>query len=393
MTKEVPNVVFMISFSAKDGGKRQWYSSQNSNSDYLRYIENGAHDGPAYDYLDYAGNKIKSEGVFGPNGFLKPKNETAIRQRLRSTDSVIWDGVISTEEKFGKEHLSDSASAMELIKSEFPRFLKDCGFDPDNVIWFAGLHTNTDNRHIHVSWFEKEPRKVISNKKGLQWHRPLVPDIAIKDFKTRAELSLSGEKFGFLRARGDLMKRIAPIGETAKYEAGLQSLLSAVVERMPRGEFGYESHRCDGIRDDVDCISTFMLSKDDASASIYKAKIREAEQYDQSVLDVCRRNGDDPSKYLIEQKFIADIYRRSGNIVLKYLRDVKNAMPRYVASRSNEDFERARTKAEKKMTISVMARLDSAVNDDRNEAFEEFEDDMQRRRRKREKEEAEAERS
>jgi len=136
-----------------------------------------------------------------------------------------------------------------------------------------------------------------------------------------------------------------------------------------------------------------MLTEDDSISALYRKKISEVEDYDKAVVEACRRNGEDPAKFLIEQKFVHDLYRRSGNIILSYLREAKKAMPLSSAERDGSGFERARIKAERRMTVSVMARLDSAVNDDRNEAFEEFEDDMQRRRRKREKEEAEAERS
>lgn len=48
------------------------------------------------------------------------------------------------------------------MQSELPKFFKSAGLNPDNIEWFAGLHENTDNRHIHlISFVNKKLRKFL----------------------------------------------------------------------------------------------------------------------------------------------------------------------------------------------------------------------------------------
>lgn len=107
--------------------------------------------------MDYAGNKQKATGAFSANGLLSTKEKTEIRKQLKRTKSVIWDMIVSFKEEYGKEKMKLWRNAYELLSKELPVFLKDNNIPVDNVIWFASLHENTDNRHMHISFFEKEP--------------------------------------------------------------------------------------------------------------------------------------------------------------------------------------------------------------------------------------------
>ena len=40
---------------------------------------------------------------------------------------------------------------------EFPKFFKKAALNPENITWFAGLHENTDNKHIHFSFRQNPP--------------------------------------------------------------------------------------------------------------------------------------------------------------------------------------------------------------------------------------------
>lgn len=65
--------------------KRNFYSSQSSSSDYMHYIDNGVKAGVVQDYMDYAGNREKSSGVFSRNGLLTSTDKKEIRKKLKNT--------------------------------------------------------------------------------------------------------------------------------------------------------------------------------------------------------------------------------------------------------------------------------------------------------------------
>lgn len=114
------------------GGSVGWekYSSGKSDN-FISYIEKGISDERRKDdFLSYVDNPDKSFGVFDGNGLLKPKDKKELRKKLKSTESIIYDAVISLESAYGKECLYSNDRAMELINKVFPKFLKDAGFAP-----------------------------------------------------------------------------------------------------------------------------------------------------------------------------------------------------------------------------------------------------------------------
>ena len=132
----------------KYGGNRQFYSSRLAD-DYMKYMDKGSKE--KTDYISYAGDEEKSCGVFDKSGLLTSRGKQKLRQNLRKTKSIIWDCLLTFQPEFGQRYCNDYEQAYEMMKREMPRFLKDAGFKPDNITWFAALHTNKKHRHIHIS--------------------------------------------------------------------------------------------------------------------------------------------------------------------------------------------------------------------------------------------------
>ena len=76
-----------------------------------------------------------------------------------------FSNIIETE--YGLNNVDSYEDALELVKSVLPKFFKALKLKEDNIIWFGRLHTNTDNRHIHISFFEKEPMIMMLKRKLL----------------------------------------------------------------------------------------------------------------------------------------------------------------------------------------------------------------------------------
>ena len=137
---KTPNVIYKTRYYGPGSRKRNYYSSKDSSSDYLKYVDTGVKSGKYQDYMDYAGNREKSSGVFSRNGLLTMDEKKVMREKLSTTESVIWDSLITFEEKYGKEKMKSWRSAKELIEKEFPKLLKDNNMSYENILWYAGLH-------------------------------------------------------------------------------------------------------------------------------------------------------------------------------------------------------------------------------------------------------------
>lgn len=142
----MPNVIVRSHYYEKGSSHRTFYDS-NQKDDYLAYMDKGIKSGESIDYLDYTGNEEKSSGVFNADGILSKADKKALREKLRKTDSIIWDIVISFEKEFGEQNVYNAEQAQALLKRVLPRFFRESGLKPENITWYAGLHTNTDNRY------------------------------------------------------------------------------------------------------------------------------------------------------------------------------------------------------------------------------------------------------
>lgn len=120
---------------------------------------------------------------------MNKKQIALTREHLRETESPIWAGVVSFEERFGLNWCNNFEQAKNIMQSELPKVFKRADLNPDNIEWFAGLHENTDHRHIHLVFFEKEPLRLTDHAKG--YSIGLIPLFAMDEFKANMERSIS----------------------------------------------------------------------------------------------------------------------------------------------------------------------------------------------------------
>ena len=128
------------------------------------------------DYLNYANFRPGSSGAFNLDGDIELKDLMRIKKDLATTESVVWDGVISFAEEYGKKNCPTKYEAYEMLKKIMPQFFKDSGLDPKNMNTMFAMHHNTDNLHIHFLFWEKEPLLIDKNGKAV-FHKEIIPNL------------------------------------------------------------------------------------------------------------------------------------------------------------------------------------------------------------------------
>ena len=205
----------------------------------------------------------KSSGVFDSNGLLSKQDIKALRKMLRETKSCIWDMVISFEELFGKEHLFHYEQAIGLLNNILPKFFKSANLNPKNIIWYAGLHENTDNRHIHISFFEKEPTFYNHRKKEYKYHRGKIPITAVKELKLNAENYFNSPMEELKIKRKKLVESLKlELADKSfdKFESSLKWHLKGLFEEIPKeGRTSYDSENMKPFKERIDNIITLIL--------------------------------------------------------------------------------------------------------------------------------------
>ena len=97
------NIVFICKYykpsdkynsKQEDKIRKREFLSCNGSYNYVSYIDIGSLDSVPKDYTEYVGNSEKSCGVFSAKGLLSDDEKRELREKLRNTQSCIWDCVI-----------------------------------------------------------------------------------------------------------------------------------------------------------------------------------------------------------------------------------------------------------------------------------------------------------
>jgi hypothetical protein len=345
--------------------------------DYLRYIEKGSNEPlPGFDYIAYSGDDEKSSGVFKNDGILTGKAKKDLRNALRETESVIWHGIVSFEEAFGKRYVGSIQEAYRMMKLEFPRFLKSAGFDPDKIEWYAGLHENTLHRHIHYSFFEKEPSRYSERGKGLQYSHGKIAQRHFERFKIAIEQRLTDITGEIVANRKDIteLTRNLLFSSTNKtrYHDELQTRLSGLVADLPAaGRLAYDSENMRPLKPQVKEIANCLIKYNPRLYNRFedycvRVKAKDAQTLES--LESSKVKESEWPKYLIADKYLDDIYRRIGNQIISAARVLKNREKKTGNRLANTCIRRRTVLG----VLEYAIKLQSEIERDAMEAFDEY---------------------
>lgn len=370
-----PNVVYKQEFflphyeDEKMQDKRNYYSS-NKYSDYLKYIATGIKDLQKLDFVEYSNNNSKSSGIFNQDGKMSKKDIANVRKNLRETQSVIWSGVISFEEKFGLKWCNNFEQAYNLVKTELPKYFKRAGLKAENIEWFAGLHENTDNRHIHIIFFEKEPQRIKGNKKIFS--RGYISDKAMDFFKANLELAATDFKAREIKVRTNLTKSF---NEQINDISGLKikSMLLGLANQFPEsGHLYYNSEKMQNLKSQVDNITNYII-KHNPNISLYKDDFDElVKEKNDKVNSYCKRNGYDKPNESVGDKMMNDIYRRLGNVVIESAKNLKIEEEQRTKLNAKNLVEKRMQKSKLKRELDECLYLNSKVEYEAIKAFQDY---------------------
>jgi len=394
MSENVPNVNFLLNYVETMRGRdskdeylkehleeRRFYSSIKDD-DYLKYVNKGSNE--KLDYVEYSGNKEKSHGVFNEKGLMTSEMIKEMRTMLRNTDSPIWHGVISFTEEFGDTYCNTFEKAFELMKNELPKFFKNAGLIPENIVWYAGLHENTDNKHIHLSFFEKEPLRYMHDNNNKNFSDGFIPIKAINKFKISAEIRLLQITKEIKLARKTLtdeMKKDMKLGDYMKH-------INSLYFSLPHEHrMSYDSENIKPYKEQIDMVvNAIIMSNEDL-----QRKFNDFQSFivkrDYEIKEAYKRINVDYKDKLLFDKCMDDIYRRLGNIVLRTIRDIRWEQRKVEYETTKRLALKRIEKNKRKIMLNRCLKLNELVNREIINAFQEYREKLQDANFKRLKEE------
>lgn len=293
--------------------RKRDFVSCNGSYNYVSYVDTGSANKLPKDYAEYVGNSEKSCGVFNQEGILDEQQKRDLRKQLRETQSCIWDCVISFREEFGNEYCRDYEQAYKFLIKELPKFFKRAGLDKNNIVWYAGLHENTENKHIHISFFEKEP-VFYANGGKLRFHSGKIDKDVLLTSKVIFERALTNKSAEIIKARKDLSEKykigLSPYEMTRTIK---KKLIELYKEIPATGRTSYDSENMEFLKKKVD----------DATECVLYANPKTKESYLNYKLKICDYREWQKEQYKhIPDRYNANIYhedlmRRLGNITIQ----------------------------------------------------------------------------
>lgn len=345
--------------------QRAFYSCKND-FDYVGYVNKGSKE--QLDYISYSGDNEKSLGIFNQNGLLNEKDISELRNRLRTTRSVIWHGVISFTEEFGNKYCDTYEKAYNLMKTEMPRFFKNAGLNPKNIIWYAGLHTNTDNKHIHFSFFEKEPLRKFRDKEGVQYSKGHIAIGVIRQFKKSIELKLLNLSSEIVLNRTSITNEFKKLERTIFVKK-----IKELIEILPlTGRMSYDSKEIEKFKKKIDNVVNAMIM---TNASL-RQKLNDFDylvsKKDEEIRNINKRMKQDENKNLLKEKYKLDLYRRLGNIVLGVVKDIRKDQRKFDYNTRKRTTQKRLEKAKRRALFKNCERLNYLSTQEVINAFQEF---------------------
>jgi len=305
--------------------ERKFYTCFNRDYNYLSYIHSGSKE--KIDFIDYSGNNEKSQGLFDKDGICNKERIAELKKGFQNAKSPIWHGLISFEEKFGKQYCNNFEKAYELMKDQFSRFLLNAGFNLGNIVWCAGFHTNTEHRHIHFIFYEKEPLHYRTRTNKKEFSHGMVNLYAIQKVKIDMETYLTSINSKLIRQRTKLTEEFKKQLSQNLIQGELNVKMKQILLLIPTtGRISFNSENMMFLKPKINYLVDLIIRQNENVYATFQTFLTMLQDKDASIKRMCEASKIPFAKVLMFEKYEKDIYRRLGNIVIKHVLETRNQL-------------------------------------------------------------------
>lgn len=230
-----------------------WTAKYNYASYTLNHEKTQTHK----DSLDYF---TKSTGAFDLNHVYKKEELKTLKKDLKKTKSIIWHGFISFDTELSKK-MNTEEDCIKYLNRNMGVLIENSHLDKNNLNFVCSLHKDTNNRHIHFQFWEKEAKRENKSftKKGM------IKQVAIDNFMVSSNLYFDEEKYDISSIRDEAMRKLKELCPSVKYKRtytdSIDNQIVNLSEKLPReGRLSYKSKNMDALRNDVDKVVNFIIN-------------------------------------------------------------------------------------------------------------------------------------
>lgn len=326
-------------------------------------------------YLGYTSSHhkdstISSEGVID----TKEKREELYR-KLSSVFSkkgdIFYEEIISLESHEEAERLSLGESARQwepLLNEVLPKVFRHRGFDPDNMLWTADLHTNTQHPHVHLLFMEKEhtiDRGKFTKSDMKYLKRQLLSALERRQsYCDRLEASADDV---FKNKDQQFRHLMSDVEQSLLDNKNIQ--LTELLKALPkRGRMQYNSYNMKDYRPLIDNYIDHLIRTDKKAKASFEKLMETIDKLEANINDA----GNEKISTLKEAE-MRKIYERIGNMILQKAKDPDYKEIMTVNKRTGETQIRRYRKPLTNISISrAIVDVANAQEQEMEEALEEF---------------------
>lgn len=263
-----------------------------------------------YNYFSYAldGKKVvknanaehyftredTNTGLFNFDGSMSEDKKAELKAKLKHTKSTIWHGFISFDEDTSRG-FNTQENAIKFMKQTFGGFLARAGFKKENIEPYFSLHDDTDHRHIHFAFFEKEPK--WRDKNGVLGfrRRGKIDAKAIDNYLVSANMHLSEYGDEYYTARDEAIASLKEVRKqsvkTVEVNQELNNAINRLTVKLPaQGRLSYSSENMRELRPEIDRVAMLLIASDGNAEAAHKGVLKQLARVKDETLQLVKEN-------------------------------------------------------------------------------------------------------
>lgn len=274
-------------------------------------------------------NKTKGSGLFN-NDFdqLEPEQYQELKNQFKKAQkngSPLWQDVVSFDnrwiEKHGvydpKTHSVNEEILRNAIRTGVNAMLKKENLQ-DTTVWYASIHYNTDNIHVHIATVEPVPSasRWMSSKQAYRGYRKPKSTEQLKSKVANYLLNRSEEQTKINDLIRNRMVKEKKNMSLASYKK-TKTLFLKAMSKLPadKRQWNYNYNTIDEARPFIDEISKVYLE------TFHKDELDELDKRLDQEVEVMKETYGEGSKFeKYKETKKKELYTRMGNAVLQEMR-------------------------------------------------------------------------
>lgn len=201
-------------------------------------------------------------GLFSFNGKCNLEREKQNVVDAYQNGSIVWKAIISLHEDDAIDKGLDLWEDWKnLVCNHVPKIAEIYGIDLKNFRWNAGYHTNTDNPHIHLTFYSTNPDEGRLSKNNTI--------ASFKRIKSAIVNDLFKEELDQLKVDKTNLRNVLKNEMSSKRHLNLigndklRKMVIETLEVLPRAGRKYYTYMPDNVKININCILKEMISSDE----------------------------------------------------------------------------------------------------------------------------------